>query len=65
LKLSRLSAEWTDCGKLFYAFEPAIENALNQYGHEKFTILQGHVDEAHVDHWFTVHWVTFLVMCQL
>ena len=29
LKLSRLSAERTDCGKLFHAFGPAIENALS------------------------------------
>jgi len=29
LKLSRLSAERTDSGKLFHAFGPAIENALS------------------------------------
>jgi len=29
LKLSILSAERTDCGKLFNAFGPAIENALS------------------------------------
>jgi len=37
--MSRLSAERTDCDKLFHAFVPAIENAVSEFGSSAWNVV--------------------------